>query len=64
MTPEQKTLRQAVFDEKPAVKRLIESVSAKISAATTAADIGKLRLVRTAIRAIAAARWGTGWQTT
>jgi hypothetical protein len=64
MTPEQTTLQQAVFDDKPALLRLIKSISAQISAADTAAEIGKLRLLRIAVRAIAAARWGAGWQTT
>lgn len=64
MTPEQRTLRAAVFDDKPAVRQALTSMGRKISAATSPAEIGRWRLMRTAIRAIAAARWGIGWQAT
>ncbi len=64
MTPEQELMEQAVFADDATMRRLIKAIGDKISAATNAADIVKLRLVRVAVKAIGAARWGAGWQTT
>ena len=64
MTPEQELMQEAVFADHATMRRLIKAIGSKISAASNAADIVKLRLVRVAVKAIAAARWGSGWQTT
>jgi hypothetical protein len=64
MTPEQELMQEAVFADDATMRRLIKAIGSKISAASSAADIVKLRLVRIAVKAIAAARWGAGWQTT
>lgn len=64
MTPEQHTLQHAVFGDKLAIKQLIRSIGSQISASVTVEQIVKLRLVRIAVKAIAAARWGRDWQTT
>ena len=64
MTPEQDTMRRAVFESKAAVLRLLETAADQIVTAGTAAEIVKHRLVRAAIKAIGAARWGRSWETT
>jgi hypothetical protein len=64
MTPEQELMQEAIFADDATMRRLIKAIGNKISAATTAAEIIKLRLVRVAVKAIADARWGAGWQTT
>jgi DNA-binding protein len=64
MTPEQELMQEAVFADDATMRRLIKAIGNKISAASNAADIVKLRLVRVAVRSIAAARWGCSWQTT
>ena len=58
MTPEQELMQEAVFADDASMRRLIKAIGSKISAATTAADIVKLRLLRAAVKAIGAARWG------
>lgn len=62
MTPEQELMQEAIFADDATMRRLIKAIGNKISAAATAAEIGKLRLVRIAVRAIGAARWGRDWQ--
>ena len=64
MTPEQNTMRRAVFESKAAVLRLLETPTDQIATAGTAADVIKHRLLCAAIKAIGAARWGRGWETT
>lgn len=64
MTPEQELMQEAVFADDATMRRLIKAIGEKIAAATNAADIIKLRLVRVAVKAIGAARWGTGWTMT
>jgi N-acetylglutamate synthase/N-acetylornithine aminotransferase len=63
MTAEQELLQEAIFADDANMRRLIKAIGGKISAATNGADIVKLRLVRAAVKAIGAARWGTGWMT-
>lgn len=64
MTPEQTTLQKAVLGDKPAIKQLITAIGGQISASPAIEEIVKLRLVRVAVKAIAAAWWGSSWQTT
>jgi len=64
MTLEQNMMRRAVFESKAAVLRLLETATDQITTASTAADVVKNRLLRAAIKAIGAARWGRGWETT
>jgi hypothetical protein len=63
MTREQQIMRRAVFEDKAAVIKLIADISGWISGTASGGEIVKLRLLRIAVRAIAAARWGTDWQT-
>jgi hypothetical protein len=58
MTPEQELMQEAVFADDATMRRLIKAIGGRISTATNAADIVKLRLVRAAVKAIGAARWG------
>jgi hypothetical protein len=46
------------------VLRLLETATDQIATAGNAADVVKHLLLRAAIKAIGAARWGQGWETT
>ena len=58
MTPDQNTMRRAVFESRAAVLRLLETATDQIATAGNAADVVKHLLLRAAIKAIGAARWG------
>ena len=63
-TPRTDHAAKAVLDDKSAIKQLITSIGGQISASLAIEEIVKLRLVRVTVKAIAAARWGSGWHTT